>query len=106
MTVLACTGEFKTMIDGGHATEGSIANPTSLALDADGNLHIANPVTVSRVDAVTGAITIVAGGGASAADGSPATQARIHGSFELALDTQEKCTSASMSSLTVLAPTR
>lgn len=51
--------------DGGLATRTRLAGPSSIALDADGNLFIAEFVgnRVLRVDARTGIITAVAGNG-------------------------------------------
>jgi len=51
--------------DGGLATRTRLAGPSSIALDADGNLFIAEFVgnRVLRVDAHTGIITAIAGNG-------------------------------------------
>src|SRR5208282_2408705 len=71
--------------DGGPATSASLAVPTGLVLDSAGNLFIADSGhnRVRRVDAVTGIITTVAGGGAGCGspspigDGCPATSAQL-----------------------------
>lgn len=73
-------------IDGVPATAASLRNPTGVAIDADGNLYIANSgrCRIQKVDAVTGIIRTVAGtagcghddgGGQGDGDGGPATAA-------------------------------
>lgn len=64
--------------DGGPAGEAVINGPANLAVDRAGNLFIADEFNgrIRRVDAVTGTITTVAGGG-SGWDGVPATSARL-----------------------------
>ena len=64
--------------DGGPATEARLNGPWDLAMDDAGNLYIAdqNNGRIRKVDAKTGIITTVAGGGAQNGDGIPATQAR------------------------------
>jgi sugar lactone lactonase YvrE len=63
--------------DGGDATEAQLGQPVAVAVDADGNVYIAEGFT-RRVRRVTpdGTITTFAGGGevdvAAAADGTPA----------------------------------
>jgi streptogramin lyase len=76
--------------DGGPATSATLARPSDVALDAAGNLFIADRDNqrVRRVDAVTGAITTVAGNGTfgSDGDGGPATSASIATAFSVAVD--------------------
>jgi sugar lactone lactonase YvrE len=62
--------------DGGAATSASRAWPASVTVDADGNFFIADFYSqhIRRVDALTGIITTVAGGG-SGGDAGPATSA-------------------------------
>ncbi len=62
--------------DGGPATSATLQIPIGVALDSAGNLFIADNIWVRRVDAVTGIITTVAGGGPGPlpfVDGNPAT---------------------------------
>ena len=87
--------------DGGPATAAQLNEPYGLAMDAVGDLYIStigdfDPSTaayytnrVRRVDAVTGVITTVAGGGSPAdglGDGGPATSALITVPTDIAID--------------------
>jgi hypothetical protein len=74
--------------DGGPATSASLWAPCGLALDALGNLYIAdgNHDRVRRVDASTGIITTVAGGGSSSGEGVPATSAFLSSPTDVELD--------------------
>src|SRR5205823_10534986 len=61
--------------DGGPATEACVWMPTGLAIDTGGNLLIAAYGGLRRVDATTGLISIIAGGGSAACrDGGPASE--------------------------------
>ncbi len=77
----AGTGEEGDAGDGGPATDARLFHPEGLALDAQGNLFIADTYNhrVRRVDATTGLITTVAGTGAEGldGDGGPATGAEL-----------------------------
>ncbi len=86
--VAAATGIITTVAgggtsglgDGGLATSAQLFSPTGVALDAAGNLYIADLYNyrIRMVAAATGVITTVAGGGsASPGDGGPATAAQI-----------------------------
>jgi sugar lactone lactonase YvrE len=81
--------------DGGPAIQARLFFPQGLALDASGNLFIAeaNNHRVRRMEAQTGMITTVAGSGASgfggggfSGDGGPATEAQLRSPRGLALD--------------------
>ncbi len=77
--------------DGGLATEAKLIFPYGLAIDDAGHLYIADEfeARVRRVDAVSGIITTVAGGGAPAegiGDGELATDAELLGPDGLAVD--------------------
>lgn len=79
--------------DGGLATSALLRGPTDVAVDASGNLYIADSFSglIRRVDAVSGIITAVAGGGTATGtdglgDGSPATQARLNNPTSIAVD--------------------
>jgi sugar lactone lactonase YvrE len=88
--------------DGGPATSALLCEPYDLALDAAGNLFIAdtNNNRIRRVDALTGVITTVAGSGpvngfekyllngSYSGDGGPAIQACINTPFGVAFDAQ------------------
>jgi uncharacterized protein (TIGR03437 family) len=67
--------------DGGPATSAELNNPAGVAVDAAGNLYIAdtNNQRIRRVSAATGTITTVAGTGRSGytGDGGPATSAQL-----------------------------
>ncbi len=76
--------------DGGPALQASLNGPTTLAVDASGNLFI-NDYGNSRIRVVNtaGVITTVAGNGVqnTSGDGGPATQAALSQPGEIALDT-------------------
>ncbi|HZT29866.1 MAG TPA: Ig-like domain-containing protein [Bryobacteraceae bacterium] len=88
ISVAAGTGKAGTSGDGGPATSAQIGVPTAVAVDAAGNLYIADRL-YSRVRKVTstGIISTVAGNGAPkfAGDGGPAVQAQLD-PFDLAVD--------------------
>ena len=79
ITTVVGTGEFGYSGDGGPAIEAQLRAPSSLALDAAGNLYIGGSSTVRRVDA-DGLITTVAGTGVPglSGEGLRATEAEIH----------------------------
>ena len=88
-------GTGSTVGEGGPATAASLFGPSSVAIDATGNLYIAetNFHRVRRVDAVTGVIATVAGkgtafsiGGADSGDGGLAVNANVTGPTSVALD--------------------
>ncbi|MBI3811302.1 MAG: hypothetical protein HY283_03725, partial [Nitrospirae bacterium] len=67
--------------DGGPGTQASIMNPHSVAVDAKGNVYIADTLNnrIRKVETATGNITTIAGNGTIdfAGDGGPATQASL-----------------------------
>lgn len=67
--------------DGGPATQASTMSPHSVAVDAEGNVYIADTLNhrIRKVDAATGEITTIAGNGTIdfAGDGGPATKASL-----------------------------
>jgi sugar lactone lactonase YvrE len=67
--------------DGGPATSSAVCSPSGVAVDANGNLFIAETrnSTIRRVDGQTGIITTVAGNrsGTPTGDGSPPTNIAI-----------------------------
>ena len=76
--------------DGGLATNASLAFPSSVAVDAAGNVFIADTFNerIRRVDAATGIITTVAGNGTAGygGDGSAATGANLNDPIGVAVD--------------------
>ncbi len=76
--------------DGQPATTVGLYAATGLAVDAAGNVYIAEDASnrVSRIDAATGLVRNVAGngGGGSGGDGGPATSATIRTPLGLAID--------------------
>jgi uncharacterized repeat protein (TIGR02543 family) len=90
ITTVAGTGTLGFSGDGGPATAANIYSPFSIAVDAAGNLYIADTYNyrIRRVDAVTGIITTVAGTGVQGygGDGGPATAALIDAPHDIAVD--------------------
>ncbi|MEZ4616122.1 MAG: hypothetical protein R2867_11560 [Caldilineaceae bacterium] len=74
--------------DGGPATQAKIGAPTAIAFDQAGNLYFSDKAyhVVRRVD-TNGIISTVVGSGTAgfSPDGTPATQARIHLPYGLAV---------------------
>jgi sugar lactone lactonase YvrE len=91
ITTVAGTGTEGFSGDGGPATSASLSGPTGVAVDASGNLFIADffDNRIRRVDTATGVITTVAGTGASgfSGDGGPATSASLSWPTGVAVDT-------------------
>ena len=80
--------------DNGAATHAGLDKPSSVIADAQGNLYVAdiNNNRIRRIDAVSGIITTVAGGGmlyAAAADGGSALTASLLYPSGVALDTTD-----------------
>jgi sugar lactone lactonase YvrE len=90
IATIAGDGPANDFGDGDIATQASLDHPQGVASDAQGNLYIADTANrvVRRIDAVSGVITTVAGGGNlywAAAEGAPALQV-ILVPFDVALD--------------------
>jgi hypothetical protein len=96
--VTAATGNISTIAGGGvsvgdgvPATQAALA-PTAIAVDGSANIFIADTAfgiyRIRRIDATTGIITTVAGGGPCCVlgDGGSATSAYIAVPYDLALD--------------------
>jgi large repetitive protein len=83
--LLADTGLITTI-----AGPGTLTAPAGLSLDATGNLFVADSGNsqVWRIDAVTGALTAIAGNGTQGfgGDGGPATQASLNGPTATTVD--------------------
>src|SRR5437879_722733 len=90
ITTVAGNGSATFAGDGGAATGASLNYPTGVALDASGNLYIAdfNNHRIREVAAATGIITTVAGNGSGtfAGDGGAATGASLYYPTGVALD--------------------
>jgi len=74
--------------DGGSATAATMT-PYSVAVDASGNVYILDGTNkvVREINASTGVITTVAGGGASSTNGVAATSFQLSVPYAIALDT-------------------
>lgn len=90
ITTVAGDGSYGYSGDGGLATSAQLDGPQAVAVDALGDVFIADSSNyrVRRVDAATGVITTVAGNGTSGdgGDGGPATSAPVESPRGLALD--------------------
>jgi sugar lactone lactonase YvrE len=90
ISVAAGTGSPGFSGDGGAAVNAELMRPVSVAVDADGNLFIADYEfdRIRRVDRQTGIIETVAGNGdyGFSADNVPAAAARLAGPGGLVLD--------------------
>jgi uncharacterized repeat protein (TIGR01451 family) len=84
--VNSATGIITTVAGGGTSPADGI--PATIAVlslnhvfvDSAGNIYVGSGDRIKKVDAATGLITTIAGGGTSTADGVPATNASIIGS--------------------------
>jgi hypothetical protein len=87
ITIVAGNGTIGSSGDGGPATSAQLYGPTALAVDAAGDLFIADGDLIRRVDVVTQDITTIAGGGiTSPSTGGLATQAALQNPTGLAFD--------------------
>jgi sugar lactone lactonase YvrE len=75
----ACFPVLGTLGDGGPATSAFLSNPSSVSVDGNGNLFIADTSNdrIRRVNAATQTIMTIAGGGGTLGDGGPATSANL-----------------------------
>jgi hypothetical protein len=73
---------------GDGATDGLSWAGMSVAADSSGNVYIAADSVIRRVDASTGAVSVVAGDGTDgySGDGGPATSAELSGASAIAVD--------------------
>ncbi len=89
ITTVAGTGDYGFSGDGGPATSGRLRSPAAVAMDASGNLFIADSsnARVRKVDP-SGIISTVAGTGIAgcSGDGGPATSAGLGTPSGMALD--------------------
>jgi sugar lactone lactonase YvrE len=81
ITTIAGNGSYGFAGDGGPAISASLKAPTGIAIDATGNLYIADYYNcrIRKVDIATGFITTIAGNGSVgySGDGGPAVSATI-----------------------------
>jgi uncharacterized repeat protein (TIGR03803 family) len=91
ITTVAGNGTPSYSGDGSTATSASLMNPRGVALDAAGNIYIADCANqrIRKVTAASGIITTIAGNGTAgySGDGSPATSAGLLSPFAVAVDT-------------------
>lgn len=89
-TIVAGTGILGYGGDGGQATNAKIGRSINIALDASGNIHIADGDNnrIRRVDISTGIIDTVAGTGVTtdSGDGGPAVNAGVSGPTGITAD--------------------
>ena len=89
ITPVAGAGSAGYSGDGGPATSAQLYHPTGIALDASGNLYIADALnSVIRAVSVAGAITTVAGNGTAgfSGDGGSAASAQLFRPNGVAVD--------------------
>jgi trimeric autotransporter adhesin len=90
ITTVAGTGVFGALGDGGPATSAQLRNPSSVAVNAAGDLFIADQYShrIRKVIAATGLITTVAGSGVAGfgGDGGQATAAQLQYPWGVTVD--------------------
>jgi len=90
ITTVAGNGLQAYSGDGGPAADASFIHPSGLAIDAAGNMYIADwgSNTIRKIDAVSGNIITIAGSGepGSGGDGGLAKLAKLNGVNEVAVD--------------------
>ena len=88
ITTVAGNGVCCNPMDGVPATSNSIYSPNGVAIDALGNIYIAEANSIRKVDASSGLISTVAGTwyGGYTGDGGPATQAEVEAEGGVAID--------------------
>jgi sugar lactone lactonase YvrE len=89
ISTIAGTGTYGADGDGGPALSAQLASTRGVALDAAGNVYIADDShRVRRVDGATGVITTVAGTGVigDSGDGGPAVDAELRAPMGVAID--------------------
>jgi sugar lactone lactonase YvrE len=90
ITTVAGNGVQGSAGDDGLATAAQLSNPRGVAVDAAGNLYIADTYNnrIRRVDGITGIITTLVGTGVAgySGDGGPASAAQIYFPVGLTVD--------------------
>jgi sugar lactone lactonase YvrE len=82
------TGGYNASDDGGLATSAELNSPYGVAVDAAGNLYIADTLNnrIRKVTAATGIITTLAGGAGTYNFGGPATGSLVNRPYAVAVD--------------------
>ena len=88
ITTIAGTGVTGFSGDGGPATDATLNQPYGLYSDVTGNVYFADMTNnrIRKIDAVTGIISTIAGGGTSFVDGIQATNAQLNAPDNVYLD--------------------
>ena len=90
ITTIAGTSSANYTGDGGEATSATLNSPFDVALDASGNVYIADTDNdcIRKVAVLTGIITTIAGNGTAgfSGDNGPDTSAALKSPFGVALD--------------------
>jgi sugar lactone lactonase YvrE len=93
ITTVAGNRSFAFGGDGGPATQASLAEPTAVAVDSQGNLYIADffnhrirKVSGGIITTVAGSGAVGSGNGSFSGDGGPATSATLNLPFGVAVD--------------------
>ena len=90
ITTIAGNGTLGHTGDGGLATSAELDSPTGVAVDASGNVYIADWENnrIRKVTVSTGIITTIAGNGTAgySGDGGAATSAELDMPYDIALD--------------------
>lgn len=89
LSTIAGDGTANYLGDGGGGGSAEFSNPAGMAMDANGNLYIADSDNgVIREFSATGVVSTVAGTGINgfSGDGGPATKAQLNGPRDVAID--------------------
>ncbi len=86
INTIAGTGSMANDGDGGPATAAGLGLTYRMAIGSGGNLYFFSNLTMRKIDAVSGSITTIAGGGSSFANGILATAARLYSPYGIAVD--------------------
>jgi gliding motility-associated-like protein len=90
ITTVAGNGTIGYSGDGGPATSAQFSNPVSVALDAAGNMYVADFYNhrIRKINAATNIITTIAGTGTAgfSGDGGPAVNAELNNPADLCAD--------------------
>lgn len=93
ISTIAGTGVAGYSGDGGDATLAQLNAPIGIATDLSGNVYICDNGNhrIRKISVATGIITTIAGDGTPGAsgDGDPATDARIYGPYDIAVDHED-----------------
>lgn len=90
ITTVAGTGEQGFSGDGGAATSADLDSPVGVAVDASGNIYIADTHNQRIREVVNGVINTIAGTGTAgfSGDGGAAASAQLHNPTALAIDSR------------------